>query len=394
MGMRTSVFFLLLLLLTGCKEKYDSPVKSPPTGYLVIEGAVNSGEGNTVISLSRTTPLDNRSMKMEPGAVVRIEGEDNSIRLLADLGNGQYTGSELNLDPSLRYRLRIITNDQREYVSGYEPVRNNPPIDSISWVNGNDGVQLFVNTHDPENATRYYQWSYEETWEYHPLYISSLKYDTTVSATGQMQYEVVYRDPDRTGGYDSSLYFCWHIKPSSALVLGSTAKLSKDEIHQPLIFIPRENDRLSVLYSVKVRQLSWSSEGYGFLQRMLKNTEKTGSIFDAQPSELVGNFTCVDRPDEPVIGYLTICPVQEKRIFIDHREVIPWPINYPACYQDTLLNNNTVIIERGLGLIPTMKPPCMGGPCPIGIVEFLAAPAICVDCQLQGGTNIRPSYWP
>jgi hypothetical protein len=38
-------YLLLLFIAIGCKEKYISPVVSPATGYLVVEGIINSGAG-------------------------------------------------------------------------------------------------------------------------------------------------------------------------------------------------------------------------------------------------------------------------------------------------------------------------------------------------------------
>ena len=59
--MKKIVYCLLVLLAAaGCKEKYVSPVISPATGYLVVEGTINSGQGTTTITLSRTTKLDNQ----------------------------------------------------------------------------------------------------------------------------------------------------------------------------------------------------------------------------------------------------------------------------------------------------------------------------------------------
>ena len=57
--MKITIPYLLILLLfsVACKEKYISPVSSPTTGYLVVEGAINSGLGATNITLSRTSGL-------------------------------------------------------------------------------------------------------------------------------------------------------------------------------------------------------------------------------------------------------------------------------------------------------------------------------------------------
>ena len=50
--MKITIPYLLILLLffVACKEKYISPVSSPTTGYLVVEGAINSGLGATNIT--------------------------------------------------------------------------------------------------------------------------------------------------------------------------------------------------------------------------------------------------------------------------------------------------------------------------------------------------------
>jgi hypothetical protein len=67
-------YIILFLLCAGCKEKYEAPVESPTTGYLVIEGTVNNGPGNTNFRLTRTTKLGNEAIIFEKGAQVKIEG--------------------------------------------------------------------------------------------------------------------------------------------------------------------------------------------------------------------------------------------------------------------------------------------------------------------------------
>jgi hypothetical protein len=392
------IYMFILFSIIACKEIYESPAKSPVTGYLVVEGVINSGPGATQIRLSRTTSLDNMVVQHESGASVIIEGEDNSTRILNNSSDGLYEGTDLSLNSNTKYRLKITTLDAKEYVSDYTPVKNNPPIDSISWKRENSGVeenglQIYVSTHDPQDNTRYYQWEYVETWEYHAVHESRLKYEISNLPSGEKRYEVVYRDPV-SNRIDSTLYFCWRNIPSSSILIGSSAKLSKDQIYLPLLYIPKASEKLSVLYSINVRQYSWSKEGYEFLERMRKNTEQTGSVFDAQPSALNGNIHCLTNPEEPVIGFVTICPVQEKRLFISKKEVPDWKYEEIFCPQVILPNNNDSIIAAGLGLIPTNIPPCPGPICPSTIVEFMAAQPKCVDCKVNGGSTIKPPFWP
>jgi hypothetical protein len=382
-----NVFFLfIVVLITACKDKYESPVKPLATGYLVLEGVINAGNANTTLTLSRTTNLDNRAVQYEEGAQVKIEGEDNSLYFISEAGPGIYVANNLNLPVGRKYRLRIKTKNGKEYLSDYEAVRKTPSIDSVSWKREKGGVQLYINTNDPSGNTRYYQWQYDETWQIRSAYTSSLKYQITRGPQSQEIYSLVYRDQN-TGFFDTSIYNCWQYYSSTSLLLGSSAKLGKDVINLPLLFIPETSRKVSVLYSIEVKQFSWSKEGYEFLERMKKNTEETGSIFDAQPSELKGNIRCITDPNEQVIGYVNISSIQEKRIFIKNDQVGNWRYQ-TGCSEVVIENISDSIINKAKFLMPTN--PDKVGP---GIVTFFAALPTCVDCTLSG-TNVRPVFWP
>lgn len=383
------IFYCTLVLLTaGCKEKYESPVISPVTGYLVVEGVINSGQGTTTIILSRTTKLDNRRIEYQQGAEVKVEGDDNSSYFLSETAPGRYSTTNLNLNNGRKYRLNIRTAG-KQYLSDFTAVKNNPPIDSLSWKRENNGVQLYINTHDPLNNTHYYQWEYTETWEFHSFQKCELKYEIFKKPMERdSSYRVVYRD-STTFSYNPGMFYCWQSELSSNILVGSSAKLSKDEIYLPLTFIPPASWKLSVLYSINTRQYSLSKEGYEFLERMKKNTEATGSVFDAQPSELNGNIHCVSDPAEPVIGYINICPVQEKRIFIKNTQIPGWNYN-SGCAQIEIQNISDSIKIQGLGLMPTY--PALKSPFGF-IISFYASAPDCVDCRFRG-TNVKPSFWP
>src|SRR4029078_7417977 len=142
-----------------------------------------------------------------------------------------------------------------------------------------------VNTHDPQNSTKYYQWKYEETWEIHSAYKTKLKYvyDFDGNLLG-----IGFRDPLRVD--DTTLYKCWQSYNSSNIVLGSSERLSTDKIHLPVVSVEPNSGKLSVLYSVHLHQFALSYDAYLFFGKIKKNTEQVGSIFDAQPSELQGNI--------------------------------------------------------------------------------------------------------
>ena len=375
----------------ACKEPYESPVISPETGYIVVEGAINSGDGMTEIALSRTVGLESRETKLEKNAEVKVEAEDLSFHLLNEQQDGKYIANNLDLNENKKYRLSIKTTDGKAYLSEFLLIKKNPPIDSVSWIRDNSGVQLYINTHDNEGDTRYYRWEFKETWEHFAEYKSLIEYQITRSGITD-RYSVVYRDPIDGRLFDSTMYYCWQEQVSSTLLLGTSAQLSKDEINLPIARIPSGSAKLNKLYSIKVKQISLTKEAYEFFEVMKKNSESTGSIFDAQPAVLYGNMYNVNDPNEPVIGYMTICPIQEERIFIKKIEVPDWRY-FSNCSFQIFRNNSDEIRDKVIeSLLPisAVQPP--EAPFP-GIPRFYAASPECVNCKLNG-SPIKPVFWP
>jgi Domain of unknown function (DUF4249) len=378
-------YIIFLSITAGCKEKYVAPIQSPSTGYLVVEGFINSGPGTTSIRLTRTTMLyDSVDIISEHNAVVNIEGENNEIFPLYENGNGIYISpSPFNLNNNEKYRLQIKTGDNKEYTSDFATVKRTPEIDSISWKRENGGVRIYVNTHDPQNNTRYYKWNYEETWEYHSAYLSNLKYIT--DPTTNQILGVGPRLPSTLP--DTTIYKCWHTTNSTSTNIGSSEKLSADVIYLPLLFIEPASQKLSVLYSINLKQYALSHEAYLFFEKIKKNTEQVGSVFDPQPSELQGNIHCVTNPKETVVGFVEISEEKDQRLFIRNDELPGW--NYiAACNQVIIDNQPDSIAKYGLGLLPTAVHEAG-----LSIKDFYASSYTCVDCTLTG-TNIRPNFWP
>jgi len=378
-------YMMTIMLFTQCKEEYDPQIEGKTTGLLVVEGFINSGQGATTIWLSRSSDLKDTILMPEAGAQLNIEGEDGSNFLMFSNGNGEYTVSQLTLNNGVKYRLNIRTNDGKEYVSDFTTVKYTPPIDSITWQVENDGVRLYANAHDPQNDTKYFQWKYEETWEVHSAYYNDLKYIYDPVTTSPVA--VTFKYPDKHT--DTSIYKCWRTLASSSITLGSTEKLTSNVVYLPVQYIEPHSEKLSVLYSINLRQYAISHDEYLFLQKMKKNTEQLGTIFDPQPSEISGNIHCLTDPNETVIGHVEISEEQVKRIFISNSQVPGW--NYdPGCFFIEIDNKPDSIIKYGVGLMPTAASKI---DLVRGILSFYAAVPTCVDCTLRG-INQKPDFWP
>lgn len=378
------IIIVFITIATGCKIEYRPDVKSPVTGYLVVEGFINS-DGPTTINLTRTLKIydDSTTDKGEHNAIVNIESSNNETFPLYETGDGVYTSSPLQLNSNEKYRLRIKTQDGKEYVSDFSAYRTTPDIDSLSWQRNNDGVRIYINTHNDEVQPGYYYWKYEETWEFHSRYVNSLKW---VYDSHHVPIGVTYTYPDQR--IDTSIYKCWKTVNSSNINVGSSEKLSRDLIYHQIMLIEPESEKLSVLYSINVRQYAVSKEAYSYLQKLKRNTEEIGSIFSAQPSELTGNIHCTTDPSEIAIGYVEVSQEKVKRIYIKNSELPDW--NYhTACTTIIVANSHHDIQQNGAGL-PTVP----YATSPIGIESFYDSyDPNCVDCTLHG-SNVKPAFWP
>jgi hypothetical protein len=382
--MRTIKIFALLLSLTAllprCVQTYVSPYKSPSTGYLVVEGYI-SGNSPTQFTLSRTIPLPGDSaIPAVTGATVQVEGSDNSINPLGEVGNGVYADS-LTLDPTAKYRLRISIPGGETYLSDFVTYKTTPAIDSINWTeNGPSGVTIYANAHDVTNSTRYYQWQYTQTYQYYSGEQSGYIYNASTDSLNLRPAS-------------EQIYKCWITTPSFNILIGSSAKLAQDVIYEyPLVQIPANSRPLSALYSILVRQYALTDSGYIYLSLMQLNTESLGSIFDVQPSQpLGGNIHSLSNPGEIVVGYISAGSVQSQRIFISRDQVPDWLYIYRCGNPDVTVPNNPDSIHLYFGELGYLAIGMANLPPP---GAYLGNVSDCVDCRFQGGTTQMPSFWP
>jgi hypothetical protein len=385
------ILSVMIVVWWGCKQAYNPKPISVASNYLVVEGTINTGADSTIIRLSRSVPLTSTAgTRPELGAIITIVTDAGATYPLIETGKGYYKAPGLNLNTTNNYSLKISTSDGKVYQSDFVPAKNSPPIDSVYYRIQNNGVQVYADTHDPANNTKYYRWDYVGTYEFHSAFYSYL-YLSTVPVDSVMVRPIA-----------NQIYVCWRSDTSTNILINSSAKLTKDIIAQnPINFIPSTSEMIESRYSILVRQYALTPDAYNYYTQLKKNTEQLGSIFDPQPSELTGNIHCVTNPSEPVLGYIAAGSSAEARIFIDNRNLPAWQSSNPYnnCVLDTdlykrqegadsYINEVQLYIYTGINTpLYTIQPPT--APHPIG---YAASQTSCVDCTLRG-TNIQPSFW-
>lgn len=376
---------MLAGIIITCKKPFTPVLPETSNNYLVVEGVIVTGADSTKIKLSRTISLTANVNKPETKATVTVEDDKNKSYTLNEITTGTYA-APLGLNTAGNYRLRIKTSAGIVYLSDYSQAKTTPAIDSVGFnINSaGDGIGLYINTHDAANNTRYYRWEYEETWRFHVTYQSLFKTNGTA---------IVPRSAS------DQVYFCFGSAVSSNVITGSSVKLSQDVIfQQPLTSIEASSEKISVRYSILLKQYALNQDAYNFWAILRTNTEQLGSIFDAQPSEQFGNIHCVTTPSLPVIGYISASTVQSKRIFIDKSQL-------PSIWQPSVCNSldtvwyclpktNPCYNEVALSLVPlsSTETPVYDLNTKGAIYAFMSASRQCADCTIRGVVK-QPPFW-
>ncbi len=385
--MRTArPYLLLILLLTGiglgCKKAYTPPATTTNPNLLVVDGILTSGNGvSSTFNLSRTNPLTDttNAYTVEHGAEVTILGSAGDSYSCTDIGTGAYVSTPLTLNPSETYQLKIVTSNGSQYLSDPVPVQPAPPIDSLSFQQSDStgNVLISVNAHDPTGNSHYYRWFFTETWEYHSEINSELVIENN---------QVIYSDST------DSAYRCYRSDASSDILIGTSSGLSQDRISEaPIATIPRGDQKISVRYSMLASQYVLTQTAYQYWLTIEHNTQNLGSLFDPQPSTLNGNYHCTSNPNEPVIGYLSAGSIQQKRFFIDRSQISNWDTTAPAC--PAFGTQQTPYPVGYLASISDWDTSEYGPYYYAGAGIIIFTYKVCVDCRVQGGTVLKPSFW-
>ncbi len=382
------ILISFLLVLNSCVTQFI-PKTNEDQQLLVVEGLITDQPDTNIIKLSRSLPLGKRSVANPlKGCIVTISDDLGNTFGFTETIPGTYVTDPSKFQGVIgrSYALHIKTNVENNnlnYESYPMEMKSVPPIDSVYYekvtlqenngISTQEGCQIFLNTHDPINQTKFYRWEYSETWEF------------------QLPYNMV---PNKQ---------CWISSNSDVINIKNTSILEQVRIDRyPLIFISNQTDRLNVKYSILVNQYSLNEDEYLYWEKLQNISEQVGGLYDLIPSSIPSNISCIDDPNEKVLGYFSVSARSSKRIFIKDRFSGLIDL-YTNCISDTIFNGDFIpylntsawIIEEGalhpfiwstgVGLVHQIFLP----PVPYVIITYDKA---CADCTVRG-TKIEPDFW-
>jgi hypothetical protein len=393
------LFFFIFSLIT-CIDPYY-PHLSGYNSLLVVDGMVTDQNAAYIVRLSRTKQDRNANTLMISDATVFITDDKANKTYLKSSGSGIYKTDSLQFIGSegQTYILHLITTDGEEYESEPCLMYPVPDIDSIyfekhedpgtNWSEGNTGLLISLDA-KPGDENQFYRWDYEETWKFKVPNPSRFIY---ISDTD------IYAIPDVKE-------YCWKNQKSDDILIHSVHTGQNSHIGgEPIKFIAtQKSDRLTLQYSILVKQYSVSEEEYDFWNGLKMVNESGGDIFESQPFSVMGNIRNINNPDERVLGYFQVSALKQQRKNISLSDIASLdlpnyiypcaliaksPDDYPPPFR-TSFNEIYRMFCVDRSEYAFVEP--LYYPGTFNLLKLVFTTKECADCEVTG-TSTKPDFW-
>jgi len=376
------LLILGLLLLFACIKPYDPVIDSDMENKYVVTGCVTSVEGWQEVEVSMSSPIESPTYIPVEGCFVMIEDDKGNQFPLHQYMPGHYQVwmRQIDLTPGTSYKVKVVTRNNEVLESEFDQMSPGPPIDSIYYhiedkPTSNPDIynrvmQVYVDLNAIGDYSQNYQWEIVETWEYEAAHPLEYYFDGT-------HHEVI--PPDYTNKV------CWKTSLVKNVFTVSTKSLSQNIYNQyPLQTLDGHTSRLGIGYSMLVRQFALSEGAFNYWEALRINSNEQGGLYEKQPFAIKGNVLNVSNPEKDVLGYFYAASESSRRYFYQDIEGI-------------VLDYSNECYESGLGKFGFRE--YFPREYPIyyyfnetGMLRILNV--YCVDCRCQGGTIIKPDFWP
>ena len=381
------VFYLLLLsftpslLFTSCVDEYEADIADKDSNLLVVEGTICSGELNKFY-LSRTQDMKaSHAARMVPGASVSVHGSDGS-EYKAQATDDYYACWIDQLNPDVAYYLHIEADGEVYESEPQQPLRTEKIASVVGVQNTPESqIDVLVTPETPfeANKTNYYSWSYTETWEVHPDYITYVYFDIEK----RQKVDSIGIFPER--GWRNGI-------GSSNQVEVSTHYDGHHIQRLKLYDIDNSDERLYYKYSGLVQQRAISKDEYEYELALRQASSEMGGLFTPLPSALPSNIHCLTA-HKSVIGFIG-CTMNTARyrFFFDPRD---FSINRiyngdkRVWLKDCSIDDCVRIARQGMYLCEWEDNRMNGG----GPLNTAWATKYQLDVRQRGAYTEEPDFW-
>lgn len=365
----TLCIILMSALGSGCVSEFVPDIHEEDE-LLVVEGLITDQPEPCMIKISRSLPVGAKN-RIRPlrGCAVTVSDDLGNRYSFAEGDTGVYTSPQgFQGIPGRSYKVFISAPSSSGFLNYESSSTLLVPTSEVSLeyekviINDSEidffdaeGCQIYLNTYLSKDG--FVRWDYQETWLMRlPFSVPNGK--------------------------------CWLTERSRHIMIRNNKYYGKGGIlHEPLLFISNETDRLSARYSILINQYSISADEYDFWYALQNITDETGGVYDVIPSTVKGNIICLDRPGQPVLGYFSVSGKSSQRIFIDN-EFAGIVDMYKNCIVDTLFGDDVIPrIDTAVWVLFDIPASFTSSR-----KRVLTHTKGCYDCTLRG-TNVKPSFW-
>ncbi len=382
MHIKNYIYIAILIILSGCIKPYSPELKNDSAQKYVVQGMISSIQGFQEVTVSLTSSVNEPQYIAVNGCTVEIIDSHHQIFPLQAYANGIYKVwmNQEDLNPSLSYKVKVITPDNDIIESAFDQMVQGPEIDDVFFEIESIpthipdvwdlGIQFYTNLIAEDNQSRFYRWKLTETWEYHSAYPIEFYYDGLVQHVSPPDYSQMY---------------CWTTLPINKIFTLSTMNLSENSFYSfPLNFVENNTSRLGILYSLLIQQIALTENAYTYWDKLRQNSEQNGGLYTSQPMAIKGNLINTTHPEKDVLGFFQASTIYTKRIFVSPPEDLPLSINNQC---------SPIQIEHGfIEISPADYPAYLLTV--DGHWSMVHLNDECVLCPLRGGTTTKPIYWP
>ncbi len=295
---------VLLFILKSCVVPY-LPEAPENDQLLVVEGLISDQHEVNTIKISKSRPIwTGQHPVYLTGCKVWITDDLENVYNLAEAAIGTYItdSSTFKGITGRKYTLHIRTNPadgSLNYESFPMELKPVPEIDSLYYEKITyataylpvEGCQIYLDTHDPLNNSNFYRWTYSETWE----------------------INLPFNVPNKV---------CWRTENSNFIMLKNSSFLAENRVvGYPVKTISTPIDRLTVKYSILVKQYSLNEDEYIYWEALKTSLDQQGGLYDIIPPIIPNNIFCVEKPNEKTLGYFSVSAISSRRIFIKDKFV-------------------------------------------------------------------------
>lgn len=303
-------------VMMGCVEKFEANFNDVPVEGLVVEGDIIS-DSAMVFRLSKMLPLTKTEENeylfedyLNVDATVSVVGSDGTSWPGMPGGNGRFLVNIGTLKQNVKYHLEIEYNGD-SYRSEPQTPLATTGIESLTFKQPDEEGPVSVILNTPvgsKSEKKFYMWYFEEDWEVRSEYATKHLYDP------EMDKIVTYDYPFVAQG--------WCHTSTDEILLGSIETNVENRIANKVIRkISNTDDRLSVMYSIRIQQRDLSQAEYEYYQERSKYNSGMGGLFTPQPSELPTNISC-SNSSRKIIGYVGCnMGVSYQQLFISNDDV-------------------------------------------------------------------------